>query len=206
MKIVCYGDSNTYGYDPRLGGNGRLAKYERWTGILDGVDGLDIVNEGMCGRCIPASLAEYRSLAGLLERSADADMLMIMLGTNDLFMTREATARKIADRMRAVFANVPALTKLARTPGRRVLLICPPAPSDRVIFYQMVGISMEQTAGEAAKIMSGLPGELRRVAEENGVEFADATAWGITTMFDGLHFSEAGHKKFAGEILAVIEK
>ena len=49
MKIICYGDSNTYGFDPRLGSPGRLAKNERWTGILDSEPDIEIVNEGMNG-------------------------------------------------------------------------------------------------------------------------------------------------------------
>ena len=109
MKIVCYGDSNTYGFDPRLGSPGRLAKTERWTGILDSEPDIEIANEGMNGRCIPSASYEYRSLKKILERHYDADMLIIMLGSNDLFMTREATAEKIADKMRNVFVNVPEL-------------------------------------------------------------------------------------------------
>ena len=107
MKIICYGDSNTYGFDPRLGSPGRLAKNERWTGILDSEPDIEIENEGMNGRCIPSASYEYRSLKKILERHYDADMLIIMLGSNDLFMTRGATAEKIADKMRNVFVNVP---------------------------------------------------------------------------------------------------
>ena len=111
MKIICYGDSNTYGFDPRLGSPGRLAKNERWTGILDSEPDIEIENEGMNGRCIPSASYEYRSLKKILEGHCDADMLIIMLGSNDLFMTRGATAEKIADKMRNVFVNVPELTR-----------------------------------------------------------------------------------------------
>ena len=111
MKIVCYGDSNTYGFDPRLGTPGRLPKNERWTGILDSEPDIEIANEGMNGRCIPSASYEYRSLRKILECHYDADMLIIMLGSNDLFMTREATAEKIAYKMRNVFLNVPELIR-----------------------------------------------------------------------------------------------
>ena len=33
--IICYGDSNTFGYDSRMGTEGRFPKEIRWTGILD---------------------------------------------------------------------------------------------------------------------------------------------------------------------------
>jgi lysophospholipase L1-like esterase len=231
MKIVCYGDSNTYGFDPRLGTPGRLAKNERWTGILDSEPDIEIANEGMNGRCIPSASYEYRSLRKILECHYDADMLIIMLGSNDLFMTREATAEKISDKMRNVFLNVPELIRW-KTSGtmaagnsraaaseasessssedsmpashRRILLICPPAPSDRVLFYEMAGIPMSQSAESAARVMKELPEKLAAVATEFGLEFADATKWNIACMFDGLHFSEEGHRTFAKQLLKVI--
>ena len=223
MKIVCYGDSNTYGFDPRLGSPGRLAKNERWTGILDSEPDIEIANEGMNGRCIPSASYEYRSLRKILERHNDADMFIIMLGSNDLFMTREATAEKIADKMRNVFTNVPELirwktsgTEASGNSGaasskdsgsssqKRILLICPPAPSDRVLFYEMAGIPMSQSAQSAARVMKELPEKLAAVAAEFGLEFADATKWNIACMFDGLHFSEEGHKTFAQNVLRAI--
>ena len=228
MKIVCYGDSNTYGFDPRLGTPGRLAKNERWTGILDSEPHIEIANEGMNGRCIPSASYEYRSLRKILERHYDADMLIIMLGSNDLFMTREATAEKIADKMRNVFVNVPELIRwknsVSAAPGyasstdsgraasecsksvpqKRILLICPPAPSDRVLFYEMVGIPMSQSAESAARVMKELPEKYAAVAAEFGLEYADATKWNIACLFDGLHFSEEGHRTFAQNVLRVI--
>ena len=225
MKIICYGDSNTYGFDPRLGTPGRLTKNERWTGILDSEPDIEIANEGMNGRCIPSASYEYRSLRKILERHYDADMLIIMLGSNDLFMTREATAEKISDKMRNVFVNVPELIRW-KTSGitaaedsgatisadsgaisqKRILLICPPAPSDRVLFYEMAGIPMSQSAESAARVMKELPEKLAAVAAEFDLEFADATKWNIACLFDGLHFSEEGHRTFAQNILRVIRE
>ena len=228
MKIVCYGDSNTYGFDPRLGSPGRLAKNERWTGILDREPDIEIANEGMNGRCIPSASYEYRSLKKILEHHFNADMLIIMLGSNDLFMTREATAEKIADKMRNVFVNVPELIRwknsVSAAPGyasstdsgraasecsksvpqKRILLICPPAPSDRVLFYEMVGIPMSQSAESAARVMKELPEKYAAVAAEFGLGYADATKWNIACLFDGLHFSEEGHRTFAQNVLRVI--
>ena len=215
MKIICYGDSNTYGYDPRLGSSGRLAKNERWTGILDSESDLKIANEGMCGRCIPSSTAEFNSLKKILRQHSDADMLIIMLGSNDLFMTRNATAEKIAGKMRNMLVNVPELTRWksqsavdlngsGSASGKRILLVCPPAPSDRVIFFEMIGIPVLQTAERAARIMKELPEKLAAVAAAYGLEFADATKWNISCLFDGLHFSEEGHKALAKHILTII--
>ena len=46
--------------------------------------------------------------------------------------------------------------------------------------------------------------KLAAVAAEFDLEFADAAKWNIACMFDGLHFSEEGHKTFAQNVLRMI--
>jgi hypothetical protein len=57
--VICYGDSNTYGFDPRMGCPERLPRRVRWTGRLDALPGLRIINEGMNGREIPHTAAAF---------------------------------------------------------------------------------------------------------------------------------------------------
>ena len=185
MKIVCFGDSNTYGFDPRLGSSGRYAKDERWTGILDAHDGFSVVNEGMNGRCIPDSDSGFASLASVL----------VIPGI---------TAERAADRMRRVFQNVPELREFTRKAGKHTLIVSPARPSEHVVFYEMAGIESGQTKESTAKIMDELPNALKRCAEEYGADFADAGEWDIALAYDGIHFSEAGHRSFAEHMAAVL--
>lgn len=83
MKIVCFGDSNTWGYDPcdKFGQN----YSPRWTDLLAEITGWTVINEGVNGREVPdepCSVAE------------DTDLYLVMLGTNDLLQldTPEAAA------------------------------------------------------------------------------------------------------------------
>ena len=204
MKIVCFGDSNTYGFDPRLGSSGRYAKDERWTGILDAHDGFSVVNEGMNGRCIPDSDSGFASLASVLVQNPDADVFAILLGTNDIFMIPGITAERIADRMRRVIQNVPELRDFTRKAGKHTLIVSPARPSEHVVFYEMAGIESGQTKESTAKIMDELPNALKRCAEEYGADFADAGEWDIALAYDGIHFSEAGHRSFAEHMAAVL--
>ena len=71
MHIVCFGDSNTFGYDPRGFFGGRYEK--PWPSILAEQMDLPVVNEGQNGREIPGQ--------GI---AVSADLLIVMLGTNDL--------------------------------------------------------------------------------------------------------------------------
>ena len=88
--ILCFGDSNTWGDPP--GGNGRFAWHERWTGILQSSlgDGFRVIEEGLCGRttCFDDPFSPNRNglayLTVALETHCPLDLLIIMLGTNDL--------------------------------------------------------------------------------------------------------------------------
>ena len=48
--ILCYGDSNTWGYNPET--NSRFKANERWTNILSNIlgDNYVIIEEGLNGR------------------------------------------------------------------------------------------------------------------------------------------------------------
>lgn len=75
MNVTCFGDSNTYGYDPRSFLGGRYDPDHRWVDILAAETGWTVYNMGQNGREIPTSLPSLPS---------DTDLLILMLGTNDL--------------------------------------------------------------------------------------------------------------------------
>ena len=93
-KIICIGDSNTYGYDPRSYLADRYAKNVRWTGRLEEA-GFEVINLGMNGICIPK---DGRSMVPLLEQYEPYDLCVVMLGSNDVL--EGADARECAERMR----------------------------------------------------------------------------------------------------------
>ena len=53
MNVTCFGDSNTYGYDPRSWLGDRYDPQNRWVDILAGKTGWNISNRGQNGREIP---------------------------------------------------------------------------------------------------------------------------------------------------------
>ena len=75
MKVICFGDSNTYGYDPRGYFGGRYDADSRWVDILAVETGWTVYNMGQNGREIPSAAPAF---------PANTDLLIIMLGTNDL--------------------------------------------------------------------------------------------------------------------------
>ncbi len=88
--VLCFGDSNTWGYTPGTGQ--RLAVGIRWAGVLQNklVGGFSVIEEGLNGRTTIFSDPDspFRSgedyLLPCLESHSPVDLVIIMLGTNDL--------------------------------------------------------------------------------------------------------------------------
>ena len=181
-QIWCFGDSNTYGYDPQGLFGGRYAK--SWPEILKEETGLQIINDGMNGRSIPCTEYEFSEFRRKTARY-NADLLIVMLGTNDLL--NGASASDAAKQMKAFIAECGV---------KSILLIAPP--------------TMKRGAwvtGDAVVVQSlELSQQYRRLAEEVGILFADAGEWEIEIAFDGVHFTEEGHARFADKLAEVLRK
>ncbi len=107
MKVVCFGDSNTYGYDPRsyLGG-----RYEHpWPELLSEKTCWEVINQGENGREIPKAPMHFPE---------DTDLLIILLGTNDLlqFWTPEDAAGKMERFLKALSLEKENILLLAPPP------------------------------------------------------------------------------------------
>ena len=121
-RLLCYGDSNTYGYDPCPYLGGRYPESVRWTALLRGY-GWDVINRGENGCSIPRGDCEINTAVQSLCRE-EADILTVMLGSNDLLQPSRPSARECADRMERF------LTALLHADGwdksRKILLVAPP--------------------------------------------------------------------------------
>ncbi|MBR6219261.1 MAG: hypothetical protein IKQ80_01710 [Clostridia bacterium] len=96
MKLWCFGDSNTYGYDPCGFFGGRYAA--PWPELLAEKTGNQVVNDGKNGRMIPGREYEFTRFHRDAGRYG-ADALIVLLGANDLL--NGATAGEAAARMAA---------------------------------------------------------------------------------------------------------
>lgn len=186
-RLLCYGDSNTYGYDPRLGG--RYPETVRWTALLN-AGGWLIVNEGENGRSIPR-LDWERNAAVQTIRRTKADALVVMLGSNDLLQCPGITAEVCGERMERFLS---AVLKEAQE-NLKVLLIAPPPMKPGA------WVSNQRTLEESQR----LAGCYHAAAQRLGIAFADAENWDVTLTYDGVHFSEEGHRAFANGIQTALD-
>ena len=173
MEVICFGDSNTYGYDPRGYFGGRYDADSRWVDILAVETGWTVCNMGQNGREIPSSAPSFL---------ADTDLLIVMLGTNDLL--QGCRPEQAAERLERFLSGIP----LDRS---KILLIAPPpmtlgewVPSPQLI--------------EESRTFARL---CQALAERLGIRFADAGKWDISLAYDGVHFTEQSHKAFAAGLL-----
>ena len=112
-RILCLGDSNTFGYDPTsfIG-----EPYPHpWTELLHS-GGDQVANCGQNGLDIATCLEALESVESLLTRANPLDWLLVMLGTNDIL--NGASAEKTARRMEQLLQYIiprPDGTKLFLT-------------------------------------------------------------------------------------------
>ena len=180
-RLLCYGDSNTYGYDPRSCLGGRYPESVRWTALLN-AEGWKVINKGENGRSVP-SLNQEIETAVQTVRGIETDILTVMLGSNDLLQCADLSAEVCGERMERFLRAI-----LIQTQGSpKILLVAPPPMAAGA------WVSGHRTLEESCR----LAGCYETVAHQLCIAFADAGVWGVGLTYDGVHFSEDGHLAFA---------
>ncbi len=204
MKIIFYGDSNTYGYDPRGALGGRYPREVRWTDRLQALLGEEwtILAEGMNGRCIPRTRGEMQWLVRLV-REEQADCLAVMLGTNDCLLMPQPSTEAVGERLRGMVRMLRELApdlfggRDASGDGRhpaaaacQLLILAPPVVEfGGPVFGERPWISPVS-----------LTDVYRQIAEETGALYIDTAAWELPLSYDRVHLSEAGHRRMADKL------
>ncbi len=198
--VLCYGDSNTWGFDPGTGE--RFAPDVRWPGVLArGLgDGFRVVEEGLSGRTtvrddpIEGAHKNGRTyLRACLESHKPIDLVALMLGTNDLKQRFGASASDIAQGAASLAEEV---MRGGCGPGGgapAVLLISPPPLGRLTELAEMFEGSAEKSVRFA--------GHYRRFADQYGCWFLDASEIIVSSDLDGIHFEAGEHHKL-GEVVA----
>lgn len=194
--ILCYGDSNTYGYDPRVFPDDRYEKKIRWTGILDEtIDGC-VLNYGLNGRCIPHTKNQINAFLELMNTCAKKIFSMeiwIMLGTNDLLTNEAAGAEGVAERMRN-FLSIVCQEEIVKSKKVRIRLLSP-ARMRRGSWVETNALCEEsKRMGEYYEML----------AKEFDIPCIRVDQIEIPLLCDGVHFSEEGHRKLAEYLSGMI--
>ena len=188
-RLLCYGDSNTFGYDPRSYLGGRYPESVRWTALLI-AKGWNVINKGENDRSISRLEQETAAAADSIHRSK-ADVIIVMLGSNDLLQCPGLAAEVCGKRMERFLRAV-----LTQTQGNAKILLVAPPPMEPGAW-----VSNPKTVEESRKLARCYETTAHRL----GIAFADAGVWGVEPAYDGVHFSEKGHLAFAKGIQIALD-
>ena len=190
-RILCYGDSNTFGTAPMpdILADPIHDKATRWAGVMAATLGpdFDVVVEGLPGRTTAlddpiegAYLNGATSLRTILSSHYPIDLLILFLGTNDAKGRFGLNAQDIALGAARLVIETARLGLVART-----LVVCPPP------VREVGDLAMIFEGAEAR--MADLPRQMERFATANGADFMDAGKIIAVDPLDGVHFSAAAH-------------
>ena len=200
-RILCFGDSNTWGYVPASEAE-RFPPFVRWPGVMQLKLGSDylVIEEAQNGRttvfddpCETVCKNGSKHLPIILESQNPIDLVIIMLGTNDLKDYFNQTAPMIAHA-----AGVLADRVLTRDAGPdkgapKVLLISPALVADaQCPFGRKFDGARPKSLGFAAAF--------REIADLRNVSFLDAAECVTVPETDCIHFDENGHRALGNAV------
>lgn len=202
--ILCYGDSNTWGYDPATGK--RFEREVRWPGVLarELGDGYAVIEEGLNGRTTvwDDPIDAYRNgreyLVPCLESHAPLDLVVVALGVNDLKARLAVSASDIADGAGALVETVQRSATSPDGGAPAVLLLASPPIGD-------LGDSAEMFEGAREK-SRGFSTHYARVAEKYGCVLLDLSRVVSVSTIDGVHFEASEHEKIGREVGARVRE
>jgi lysophospholipase L1-like esterase len=202
--VLCYGDSNTWGYEPASGD--RFSEDLRWPGVLARELGSEfrVIEEGLNARTTVREdpVEEYKNgkdyLRPCLESHRPLDVVIVALGVNDLKARFFASASDAAD-------GAGILVTIAQRSGAgpdgsppAVLLMAPPPVGRLTELAEMFAGAEEKSRGFAR--------QYRRVAEKYGCELLDAGEQVRASDLDGIHLEVGEHRKLGEAVAARVKE
>jgi lysophospholipase L1-like esterase len=204
IRILCYGDSNTWGYIPGTGE--RFDDNVRWTGMMQHFLGAEfkVIEEGLSGRTTAFDNERdwtkngSKLLLPMLETHAPLDLVVLMLGTNDVKAQFGVTTEKIARNISYLVRAIQRSNSGRRGSAPNVLLIAPPP------LGKLEGEVAIEFGGGAEKSQR-FAQTYKAVAEQCGCDFLDAGSIIRSSDLDGVHFDEGDHRKFGEAVSQAIQ-
>lgn len=202
MRILCIGDSNTWGY-----GTDGTRLENRWPKLLAKArENDEIIEEGLCGRTITAkdtiipARCGIDSLPLLMLTHNPVDLVIIMLGTNELKKQFNPSAKYLAKGIEEFVKYIrnPYLTKNYKVP--KVLIISPVHLRDEIVDRQSLFGEFDENSLKQSKFLSQT---FKEVADQYEVDFLNAARVAEASIVDCIHLDEKNHEKLAK---AVIDK
>jgi lysophospholipase L1-like esterase len=181
-KIVCFGDSLTYGRFPEF----QLDETNNWVGLITASNpGITFVNAGKNGR--PSD--DFAALSKVLTENPDASRFIVMLGTNDL--GPKTDVEKTAANLKKMITEIR-----AKAPKAKILLMAPPnvVPANFNDWWKSKRGVGEHTPAD----VQALEKAIEKLAASERVDFLSLReVLPAGSQPDGIHANPAGHAAMA---------
>ena len=202
-SVLCFGDSNTWGYIPLTAG--RLLRAERWPGVLQESLGESyyVIEEGLNGRStvFDEPFRDGRNarttILAVLESHAPLDLLIIMLGTNDLKHHLNASAHESARGISALLQIATNSTTSFSKGSPKILVIAPPKLGN-------MSELMTHHFKDAINRSAELPAQYEKSCAQFDCSFIDCNQV-ATVAEDGIHLNSQGHHKLALALTPIVK-
>ena len=201
-KILCFGDSNTWGTTPYS--QPRYNENERWTALLQTalIDSHEIIEAGQANRTLINNPPFSGSKSGIqylqpLLALHSPDLIIIMLGTNDLKYKFDLLPQHIALGASNLIEQVHLFNKENQTDAK-VLLLCPPP------IYEVGSYTKIYKSGH--KKSKALAQAYLAVSQKLNCEFYDVGEVVQACKKEGVHWPVKQHKKLTIALIPIIHK
>lgn len=209
-RILCFGDSNTWGAIPN--DFGRYDSDTRWTGILQKELGNEyvIIEEGYCGRTTVFDDPIENRLSGIkyfypcVDSHSPLDLIIIMLGTNDLKPYFGVDAGSISSALKNYVSALKVIPLAGRQP--QILLVSPILIDSS---YKNNSISLSCFGYHADIRSQKLAKNYKEFADTFFLHYMNASEYAKASKLDGIHMDAENHKKlgiaFAKKIKEILK-
>ena len=218
FRILCYGDSNTFGTIGRWVKSDepseRFDENTRWPCVLQKElgDGFRVVEEGLGGRTTiyPNGDAPWKNgepyLTPCLLSHRPLDLVILNLGSNDLHVNKTLTEDTLSAGIRRLIDIVQSLPKAGRgNKPAKILVIAPvevrkSAPEGRQDVYP-------KFRGDTGRELSLLfPKLYEEAAREKGAYFLNAQLYAAPGEADGVHMDKDSHIRLGKAVAKFIQE
>lgn len=182
MKIICFGDSLTFGY--------QVSREEKWHVIAEKKTGIEMVNRGVSGDTTDGMVNRIQKQVF----NAKPDGVILMGGYNDIFFNHNW--------VRAA-QNMITMVDQSRANGLQVFIAIPPPIHLPVDFKEGgVMVDFEKSAGMIETYCQWLRDDTA-LSQISILDFRAASDWTDKDLYlDGIHQSPAGHRQMADRVIA----
>jgi lysophospholipase L1-like esterase len=200
-KILCFGDSNTWGHNPI-----DCSRLERpWPEVLrEKLTQFEIIEDGLCTRTTKLDVPGENGKNGFtafkkrIEDGETADLAIIMLGTNDTLNYFDCSPEESAEAIREY-----AREWKKAFPESELLIVSPIYIREQALAHPIFKTVYSESSIKKSHRFAEC---YKKVAEQEGLYFLDATAVAQASEIDGIHMVPEEHEKLAEAIAEIAVK